>query len=296
MAQFAKTTFSHASYAAFRPSYPTALYETVLNYHDGPKSLCVDLGTGHGLVARSLAPYFTKVIGSDPSAGMIKQATSLTPKKDFPNVNYQEAAAESLPFLQDSSVDLVVAAQAAHWFDYPRLFPEMKRVVRHEGTLAFWAYKDHVFVDHPGATDVLNRYAYGDSNDLLGPYWSQPGRSFVQSKLRNIEPPRDDWEDVKRIEYEPRAEGSRSGTGTMFLHRRVKLQECMNYIRTWSSFHAWQEAHPAAQSRQEGGNGDVVDEMFDEMKTLEGGWQVDNWEEHEVEIEWGTGLLLARKR
>ncbi|KAL8943482.1 MAG: hypothetical protein Q9216_001017 [Gyalolechia sp. 2 TL-2023] len=296
MAQFAKTTFSHASYATFRPSYPAVLYDTILGYHHGSKALCVDLGTGHGLVARALAPHFSKVLGTDPSPGMIEQARSLTPKKDFSNIEFQEASAEDLPFLQESSVDLIVAAQAAHWFDYPRLFPEIKRIVRKGGTLAFWAYKDHVFVDFPGATEILNRYAYGDSTDLLGPYWSQPGRSIVQNKLRNIDPPAAEWEDVQRIEYEPGAKGPRSGVGTMFLHKKIRLGDCMNYIRTWSSFHAWQEAHPAAQSRQQGGAGDVIDEMFDEMRSVEPSWQSERWEEKEVEIEWGSGLLLAKKQ
>lgn len=82
----------------------------------------------------------------------------------------------------------------------------------------------------------------------------------------------------------------------MFLHRKIKLGDCMNYIRTWSSYHAWQEAHPAARSRQQGGAGDVIDKMFDEMRLVEPSWQVDDWEEKEAEIEWPTGLLLARKR
>ncbi|KAL8691379.1 MAG: hypothetical protein Q9224_004190, partial [Gallowayella concinna] len=288
MAQFAKTTVSHASYAAFRPTYSAALYGTVLAYHNGQKSLCIDLGTGHGLVARSLAPRFDKIIGTDPSKGMIQQAISLTPNDRFANVSFQEASAESLPFLQDSSVDMVVAAQAAHWFDYERLFPEMKRVLRKGGTVAFWGYSDPVFVDYPRATTILNHYAYGDSTMLLGPYWSQPGRSIVRDRLRTIQPPAVDWNDIQRIEYEPGTEGVRSGRGAIFLHRRIKLGDCMNYIRTWSSFHAWQEAHPEAQRRVDGGGGDVVDEIFNEMRSAEPHWQGDDWEEMEVEVEWPT--------
>ncbi|KAL8707882.1 MAG: hypothetical protein Q9220_007166 [cf. Caloplaca sp. 1 TL-2023] len=227
---------------------------------------------------------------------MIQQARGLTPAAQFPNIGFQEACAEDIPFLHDSSVDVVVAGQAAHWFDYPRLFPEMKRVVREQGTLAFWGYKDHTFVDSPQATEILKHYAYGDRDMLMGPYWSQPGRSIVEDILRPIEPPLEDWKDVNRIEYEPGAQGPRSGTGTMFLNRRIKLGECMDYIRTWSAFHAWQEAHPTAKMRKQGGQGDVVDEMFDAILEAEKGWQGDGWEEREIEIEWGTGLLLARRR
>lgn len=247
-------------------------------------------------MARSLAPHFSEMIGTDPSGGMIQQARSSTSGTEFANVRFEESPAESISFLQDASVDMVVAAQAAHWFDYPRLFPEMKRVLRKEGTLAFWGYGDHVFVDFPRATEALKHYAYGDNDMLLGPYWSQPGRSITENKLRNIEPPLNDWEDLQRIEYEPGVEGPRSGTGTMFLNKKLKLGDCMSYIRTWSSVHAWQEAHPSHQRRADGGQGDVIDWMFDQMRAAEPTWQVDNWKEKEVEIEWPTGLLLARRR
>src|SRR3954468_12576079 len=38
----------------------------------------------------------------------------------------------------------------------------------------------------------------------------------------------------------------------------------MEYIRTSSSFHGWQEAHPDRKSRSSGGNGDCIDELFEE--------------------------------
>ncbi|KAI9879137.1 MAG: hypothetical protein M1830_009396 [Pleopsidium flavum] len=297
MAAFAKSTFSAGNYAAFRPTYPCSLYNTVLNYHHGPRDLCVDLGCGHGVVTRHLSAAFAHVIGTDPSKGMIDQARSSTPKEEYPNVEYKEAKAESSPFLEDGSVDMVVAGQAAHWFDYERLFPEMKRIVRTNGTMAFWGYKDHVFVDYPGATKVLNDYAYTNDDRQLGPYWSQPGRSIVEDKLRAIKPPTKDWEDIQRIEYEPATKGPKSGQGTLFVSKRMKLGECMSYIRTWSSFHGWQEKYRQIKRREEGGEGDVVDEMFDEMVNAEEDWRKEeDWREKEVEIEWGSGLLLARRR
>lgn len=255
---------------------------------------CVDLGCGHGIVARSFSRPFDEVIGTDPSGGMIEQAKSLT-SDDYKNVTFRESAAESLPFLANGSVDMVVAGQAAHWFDYPKLFPEMARIVRKSGTFAVWGYKDHVFVHHPKATNILMKYAYGEDDQSLGPYWSQPGRSIVQNKLRDIEPS-SEWEDVRRIEYEPGTNGSNSGEGTMYMNGIMRLGECMEYIRTWSAFHAWQAKFPQKKKRNEGGEGDVVDLMFDEMRTVEAEWQQARWEDKEVEIEWGSGILLARRK
>lgn len=296
MAQFAKSTFSHASYATFRPSYPPSLYNTVLAYHHGPKKICVDLGCGHGVVARYLTQSFSNVIGTDPSDGMIEQAHSSTSQEDHPNLTFRKASAESLTFLEDESVDLVVAGQAAHWFDTTELFPEMGRILRKSGTLAFWGYTDHVFVDYPKATRILHDFAYGNNERLLGPYWSQPGRSKIENKLRDIEPPVDEWEEVQRIEYEPGTSGPKTGEGTMFLNRRMALGDCMNYVRTWSSYSTWQDTFQT-KTRDEGGDGDVVDDMFDKMRAAEPDWQKDEaWIEKEVEIEWGSGLLFARRR
>lgn len=224
---------------------------------------------------------------------MIKQARSSTSKDEHPNVDFQEASAEDLPFLKDETVDMVVAGQAAHWFEYPRVFLELKRVVRKGGTLAFWGYKDHVFVDYPKATETLGHYAYGPGKDLLGMYWPQPGRSIVENKLRDIRPPESDWEDIQRVEYEPGTQGPKSGEGTLFVHRRLHVGECKEYIRTWSSYHGWQEAHPEQKKRSAGGQGDVIDKMFDEIATSDAEFADEN---REVEVEWGSGLLMARRK
>lgn len=288
-----KTTFSHAAYASFRPAYPPTLYSRVLAYHKGGRKLCVDLGCGHGVIARAFSGEFDKIYGVDPSPGMIEQARSLTSQK---NIEFVESSAESLPFLPDKSVDLVVAGEAAHWFDYVRLFPELNRVVKPDGSLAFWAYVDHTYVNYPKASAILRHYACSDDKGLLGPYWPQPGRSILRGKLSSIRLPGDEWTDIQRVEYEPGVKGSGSGEGTKLMDSEVTLGQSMEYVRTWSSYHGWKEAHPEQRRRSEGGEGDIVDRMLDEMVAAEEGLRdsplvVDRT----ALIEWGTALILARK-
>lgn len=67
-----KPLFHTPSYAAVRPAYPAALCETILAYHRGSRSLCIDIGTEHGLVARVLSLDLHKVLATDPSPGMIQ--------------------------------------------------------------------------------------------------------------------------------------------------------------------------------------------------------------------------------
>ncbi len=266
------------------------------SFHKGPRKLLVDLGTGHGLICRSLANSFEEVVGTDPSDGMIKQAKSSTKKDEYSNIDFVQASAESLPFLEDQSVDMVVAGQAAHWFDYPKLFKEMRRIVRPGGTLAFWGYTDHVFRDYPKASKLLHETAYGASKDLLGPYWQQPGRSIVQNYLRDIKPPQDEW-DVDRREYDPTTSTLQPKEGRFVMEKRMSVAMNMEYVRTWSSYHGWQETHPDKKAKSAGGKGDVVDEMFEEMKEAEPQWcGQENWRGKEVDIEWGTALVLARKK
>lgn len=67
--------------------------------------------------------------------------------------------------------------------------------------------------------------------------------------------------------------------------------------RTFSAFHGWQEAHPDRMSREEGGPGDLIDEAFDEMLEAEPEWknEGDKWMEKEVEVEWGSYILMAQR-
>ena len=288
------STFSAASYASFRPSYPASLYNTVLAFHRGPKRVCLDLGCGTGIVTREMSKHFDRVVGTDPSAGMIKQArASIEGRKQYANAEFREGGAESTPSVGNGEVDMVVAGQAAHWFDYASLWPEMQRLVRSEGTVAFWGYKDPVFVDFPEVSQIMQRYLYDSRPGKLGSYWSMPGRSYVQDKLRVIKPPSGDWEDVQRIEYEPATIGKRSGEGTLFMERCLTVGEMKGYLRTFSNFHEWQRQNSDHQARSADGSGDVIDEMFEEAaKGTE--WFRD--ESNMVDIEWGSGVVMARKK
>ncbi|KAL1845555.1 trans-aconitate methyltransferase 1 [Diaporthe australafricana] len=315
MSSFLSKVFAHKQYAAFRPSYPAELYAAVLQYHRTSgrdplrHRLALDLGTGHGVVVRSLAPHFTKVVGTDPSAGMIKQAQTITQADALlqgpGKVVFRQAPAEKIDFLADGAVDLVTAGQAAHWFDYPTLWPEMARLTRPVSTLAFFGYKDHVLPQYPRASELIQHYAYSKEPHLLGSYWQQPGRSIVQDKLRKVIPPPEQWEDVQRIEYEPDVKaGLGGGQGTRFMSARMKLGAMEEYIRTWSSFHEWQRKFPDRKRRgTEGdtdGKGDVIDELMDKVREtepqLQGDGSPSGWKDLEVDVEWGSALILARRR
>ncbi|KAF8252912.1 S-adenosyl-L-methionine-dependent methyltransferase [Wilcoxina mikolae CBS 423.85] len=319
MADFSAATFSTTRYASFRPTYPSSLYtDFILPYHYGARHTLLDLGCGPGTVIRPLSAYFTRAIGTDPSQSMLETARNLTPKSEYPtcNITYCTSSAEKLEFLADGEVDMAVAAQAVHWFRQDEWWKEMGRVVRPGGTVAVWGYKDFLLPKYPTSCRVLKSYMY--EPDKMGPFWIQPARSVVEGRLRAIRPPEQEWEDIMRWEYEPEFEVAASeeeeaevrkpvkgddveeGFGKLvkteegLIRKNLKLGDLEAYIRTWSAVHAWKEKHPEAKSKGDGGDGDIVDELMEKFVEVEG-W-TGEWKEKEVEVAWGHGCILARKK
>ncbi|KAK9778581.1 putative Methyltransferase domain-containing protein [Seiridium cardinale] len=295
-----RTSFSAKSYAAFRPSYPPILFRTVLGFHQlpTPAGTLLDLGCGHGLIARDLSPHSKSVTAIDPSAGMVAQAKKMT---EDPKITFRQGAAEDLKFVPDASVDLAVVGQAAHWFDYSKVWPNLARVVKPGGTMAFWGYKDNVLLDYEEATKIMEHFVYGFGEvapgmEGMGKYWEQPGRNILRDLLRSVVPPENDWKDVERLEHEP---GQRNQEEKVaWLTKKMKLGEVEAYTRTFSCYNGWRDAYPEKKSRAAGGEGDIVDVMWDHMVDAVPEWKAmgEKWKDADVVSDWGTYILMARRR
>lgn len=312
-----KPTFAYASYTSFRPTYSASLYNTVLTFLNAKHSdngadigvdghgALLDLGCGPGIVARALAPHFASVTAVDPSEGMIAQVRELTAEE--PRITVRRASVEDLSFLGAGTVDLAVAGAAAHWFDYGRAWAELGRVVRGGGALAFWGYNDSIIVGFPQAQPIMQRFVYERGEvapgvEGLGRFWEEPGRSVLKNRYESVVPPEAEWEDVTRLAWEPDGSATggieRASAETLWLRKKLKLGEYEAYIRTYSSYENWKAAHPDRKSKVEGGDGDVVDVMLEEIVAAVPEWRVlgDGWREVEVECVWATCLLMARRR
>jgi len=96
-----------------------------------PESI-LDVGCGTGRLIRKAKEIWpdARLVGVDPSEGMIRQATQLLPGAEFHVV-----MAESLP-LPDASVDLVFSTLSFHhWSDQAKAISEIGRVLRPQGRL-----------------------------------------------------------------------------------------------------------------------------------------------------------------
>ena len=149
---FGKTA---SDYATFRAGFPDRFYDE-LEAH-GVRiagSDAVDLGTGTGAVARSLALRGATVVGVDPSAAMAEQARALDERAGV-SVRYVQAKAEETG-LPAGRADLVTAASAWWWFDRPRAAAEAKRLLKPGGRLVICSL-DWVPLpgNIPGVTEAL---------------------------------------------------------------------------------------------------------------------------------------------
>ena len=122
-----------ADYANFRPRYPRELFE-YLGSVAPSRALAWDCATGNGQAAVELAEVFDRVIATDASE---KQIANAEPQD---RVEYRIASAEESG-LESDTIDLIMVAQALHWFDLPRFYEEVPRVLKSNGVFAASAYK-----------------------------------------------------------------------------------------------------------------------------------------------------------
>ncbi len=160
------------AYADYRPTYPRALIEFLASASAG-RQLVWDCGTGSGQAATLLASSFDRVYATDASAQQIANASPLD------RVDYA-VASSSASGLPDHSCDLVTVAQAAHWFDLPAFYAEVRRVLRPRGVIAMWCYVA-VETDSALLNDCLHEFQYG----RVEPYWP-PGRELVDARYETL--------------------------------------------------------------------------------------------------------------
>ncbi|MXY60432.1 MAG: class I SAM-dependent methyltransferase [Chloroflexi bacterium] len=129
--------FGHtaADYATHRAGFPDSFFD-LLEQHvmliQGTRA--VDLGTGTGSVARTLALRgAASVIGVDPSEALTSQARGLDEAADV-QVGYVHTTAESTG-LPSESFDLVIAAQCWWWFEAQAAAMEAHRLLAPGGNL-----------------------------------------------------------------------------------------------------------------------------------------------------------------
>lgn len=133
MSQAHTTRFSNRveDYVKYRPGYPAELFD-LLKRECGlfRHTYIADIGSGTGILSRYFLEEGNIVLGVEPNAEMRAAAErDLAQYKKFTSVN-GTAEATTLP---NTCVDMVTAAQAAHWFDFAKARAEFVRILKPGG-------------------------------------------------------------------------------------------------------------------------------------------------------------------
>jgi SAM-dependent methyltransferase len=191
------------SYAAFRPSYPSSLYDFIMKHVKDNKTAW-DCACGNGQVAKDLALRFEKVYATDQSENQLANAV----KKD--NIVYSIAPAEKTSFAE-GQFDLVTVGQALHWLDRPAFFNEARRVSKPGGVVAVWGYS--LLSVNKDIDPVVDHFYTG----IIGPYWDKE-RKLVDEQYKSVEFP---FEEIEVPSF-----------GFSF---EWSCDEFLGYVSTWSS-------------------------------------------------------------
>jgi SAM-dependent methyltransferase len=120
-----------SDYALFRPSYPAAAIDAALaGVPEGAPLVAADIGAGTGISSRLLADRGLRILAVEPNAAMRESA------EPHPGVTFVDGTAEATG-LEAASVDLVLCAQAFHWFKPIEALTEFRRIVKPRGRFVF---------------------------------------------------------------------------------------------------------------------------------------------------------------
>ena len=191
-----------AEYAASRPLYPPALFEWLASTVKR-RDMAWDAATGNGQAAVGLARHFDRVVATDRSPVQIGHGMR------HDRVEYRVAPAEESG-LESGSIDLVAVAAAIHWFDLPRFYEEVRRVIRPGGTLAAWTY--HVAYVGPPLDRVLRPFY----DDVVGPHFAA-GARMVDARYEGLTLPGEPLEPP-----------------SFSVSTRWNADQVLRFIRTWS--------------------------------------------------------------
>lgn len=124
-------------YDAHRPGYPPEAVDFIRSYAALTEhSTVVELGAGSGLMTRLLPPV-GRLVAVEPLPGMREVLRSRVPEAEVVEATAEETG------LSPRIADLVIAAQAFHWFANPLAFAEIARLLKPTGKLALvWNVRD----------------------------------------------------------------------------------------------------------------------------------------------------------
>lgn len=192
-----------SAYHQYRPGYPRQLFDSLAAASQSHR-LAWDCATGTGQAALPLADYYESVLATDASGKQLRGAAA------GDSVYFVQAQAET-PCVKPASVDLIVVAQALHWFHLPSFFAIAQSVLAPGGVFAAWTY-NLMTVD-----EKLDPILHDFYHNTVGAYWPAQ-RRLVERGYEDVTVP------FTHLEL-----------GEFAMRARWTLDQLCGYLSTWSA-------------------------------------------------------------
>ena len=115
------------NYVRYRPGYPSAMLDFLADQTGlKPGAAIADVGSGTGILSQMLLERGYRVFGIAQPRNRLAGDRLLSADRNFHGID-GTAEATTLP---DTSVDVITAAQAFHWFDLNAARLEFRRILR----------------------------------------------------------------------------------------------------------------------------------------------------------------------
>jgi SAM-dependent methyltransferase len=159
------------NYVKYRPDYPKEIIAILAEaIAFSPDWIVADIGSGTGISTSLFLDNGNKVYAVEPNGPMRNKAEELLAGQ--PNFTSIDGAAEATT-LPNSSIDLITAGQAFHWFDPSAAKKEFHRILRPNGHIAL------LWNERQLGSDFEKAY-----EELLQQY----GTDYLQVRHSNISP------------------------------------------------------------------------------------------------------------
>jgi SAM-dependent methyltransferase len=119
------------NYVRYRPGYPREVLNLLKKDCDlATESVIADIASGTGIFTQVLLENGNRVFGVEPNAEMRRAGEAFL--RSYPRFTSVAGTAEATT-LPDHSLEIVAAAQAAHWFDREKARREFIRILKPGG-------------------------------------------------------------------------------------------------------------------------------------------------------------------
>ncbi len=181
-------------YVQYRPSYPQEAIDFLVTEKIlTQQQIIAEIGHGTGKLTEVLLNNSLQVVGIEPNDEMRDLSTQLFAT----NSNFQahKGFSENTNF-QAHSIDIIIAANALHWFDITPTLQEFQRIVKpntHKNLIAIWNKKNkednftNEYIAIADTNKINNLYANSEEDyDVLFQKFIGNTNSYEKYIFRNV--------------------------------------------------------------------------------------------------------------